>query len=126
MLEYKIKQKFEPKKLLHSKVLLFIALIMAFFILRATSGVYDKLSVSKKNLALTSQELKNLEDRADFLKSEIKRLESKEGIEEEIRDKFRVSKAGEKAVFILDGDEVYEGDLLEKRSIWQSFLNFFR
>ena len=51
-----------------------------------------------------SRELSTLQERAALLETEVNRLESDRGIEEEIRDRYEVSKKGEQVVVILSDD----------------------
>ena len=62
-----------------------------------------------------------------MLEEEIERLSTERGVEEEIRSKFDVARAGEQVLVIVDAKE--EDVLLESEeevSAWQRFLNFFR
>ncbi len=57
-----------------------------------------------KREALTHQ-LDVLKMKASALEAEVKHLQSDRGIEEEIRDRYEVSKKGEQVVVILEGSE---------------------
>lgn len=100
MEEYKEKRKI--RKIIYSNwsfVFLFVILtILVFF----TAKVY----VKSRNADLRNREIKESlaasEGRQSELDSEIKRLQSESGAEEEIRKKFNVGKPGEKILMIVD------------------------
>ncbi|MDD4989192.1 MAG: septum formation initiator family protein [Candidatus Pacebacteria bacterium] len=100
MLPLEEKRKF--KRILYSKTTLFVLCLAIFFVGRATWGVYQKEKESQQNLELTERQLDDLQKRNDYLTSEIKKLSSPSGVEEEIRQKFRVAKAGEQMAVIID------------------------
>ncbi|MDD5050867.1 MAG: septum formation initiator family protein [Candidatus Pacebacteria bacterium] len=100
MLPLEEKRKF--RRILYSKTTLFILCLAVFFVARATWGVYKKAEESKQNLELTERQLDDLNKRNDYLSSEIKKLSSSSGVEEEIRQKFRVAKVGEQMAVIVD------------------------
>lgn len=67
-------------------------------------SVYERYEAERKMAGKREElahELNTLESRAAALESEVSRLKSDRGIEEEIRDRYEVSKQGEKIVIIL-------------------------
>ncbi|MDD5068415.1 MAG: septum formation initiator family protein [Candidatus Pacebacteria bacterium] len=100
MLPLEEKRKF--RRILYSKTTLFILCLAVFFVARATWGVYQKEKESSQNLAITERRFDELNKRNDYLSGEIKKLSSPGGVEEEIRQKFRVAKAGEQMAVIVD------------------------
>lgn len=62
----------------------------------------ERDTVSKKELIL--EKIDNLKERETSLSSSISKLETEEGIEEIIREKYQVAKSGEKMVIIVDED----------------------
>ncbi len=54
------------------------------------------------------EELSGLQNRAALLETEVSRLKSDRGLEEEIRDRYEVSKRGEKVVVIVGDSEKKE------------------
>ena len=69
---------------------------------RATIGVYHKEAESHRNLAAVSAEFKMLQERHEVLKRETNKLNTQEGIEQEIRKKFQVAKPGESLLVVVD------------------------
>lgn len=63
----------------------------------------QKAVVSKEHLAQAEASLENIKDRRDILEKNVQYLSTDEGIEAEIRSKFRAVSPGEKVVVIIDG-----------------------
>lgn len=76
--------------------------ILAIILVRATIGIYHKEVESRNNLAAVSVEFATLEKRYGILKSETDKLNTEEGIEQEIRQKFQVAKPGESLLVVVD------------------------
>ena len=70
-------------------------------------SVYGRFEAERRMAARREEladELHSLKERAAAIETEVARLKSERGIEEEIRDRYQVSRAGEKVVVIL-GEE---------------------
>jgi cell division protein FtsB len=100
MLEFQERKKI--RRILYSKWV-FAALVIALVVLaRAALGVYGKYNDSKENLRVASDDLNSLESRQSTLQSEIGKLSTERGMEEEIRDTFQVAKDGEQVAIIVE------------------------
>jgi cell division protein FtsB len=106
MLDFHEKRKI--KSVLYSWPSIIFLAVLAVFL---STAVYERFSrereMAAKRDALAS-ELETLEGRAASLQAEVDRLQSERGIEEEIRDRYEVSKRGEEVV-VLIGDDVEKG-----------------
>lgn len=100
MREFQEKKRF--RRYLYSKGAVAMLLVLVIFFGRASWGVYKKEQESAANAAQAQVSLKRLEDRQKILTHELNRLKTDEGIEEEIRSKFGVSKPGEQVIIIVD------------------------
>ncbi len=84
--------------------------IMGLFLFSAllSTSVYARY-LSEREMAgkreTLSRELEALKMKAATLEAEVTHLQSDRGIEEEIRDRYQVSKKGEQVVVILEGSE---------------------
>jgi len=124
MLDFYEKRKL--KQLLYSKVTLVVLLLVAVALIASVWGVYQKERETRIKRAGRAEELKELEGRAASLESEIDRLSTKRGIEEEIRGKFEVAKEGEEVIVIVDAPEDKSEQTQKKReSLWSKFLSWF-
>ncbi|MFC1802066.1 septum formation initiator family protein [Patescibacteria group bacterium] len=124
MLDFKEKKR--VKKIVYSKITLFVLFVLVILMLKAVFGVYKSARVTavKKNEAEIV--FKNLEDRELSLKEEVSRLSTDKGVEEEIRDKFGMVKEGEKIIMLINdgGEENQEADFLNKKSFWSKIFDF--
>ena len=127
MLEFQEKKKL--RNILYSKVTLIAIFVILVFVARATFSVYYKQKVSGENLSKAREEITELEKREKMLNSEIDRLKTDKGTEEEIRKKFMVGKAGEEVIVIVDDNKTNKNGADasdEKKSAWVRFLDLFR
>ena len=96
------------------------------FMARGAFHIYEKERVSNDDLEKVENEYQDYTARAAALESGIAKLESDRGVEEEIRNKFRVTKDGEKMVVIVqpEGISTASPEIVEQ-DWWQRFLSFF-
>lgn len=95
-------QKKKIKSRLYSKITIIILGLIFLLLAKACFSVYQKQRDTKEKLTRAEAALTELSDRRTNLQEETARLQSSEGIEEEIRRKFQVSKEGEKVIVIVD------------------------
>jgi cell division protein FtsB len=100
MKEFKDKRKL--KKILYSKFSIVVLLLVFIFVAKAGYNVYKKQADSYENRIGAEKELNELKARQAALASEIERLGTPEGIEEEIREKYKVAKENENMVIIVE------------------------
>ena len=127
MLEFQEKKKL--RNILYSKITLIAIFVLLVFVVRATFSIYYKQKVSGENLSKAREEITELEKREKMLNSEIDRLKTDKGTEEEIRKKFMVGKAGEQVIVIVDDNKTNKNGADandKKKSIWVKFLDLFR
>ncbi len=98
-------EKRKLRSYVYSKPVALGLFLVAIFL---STSVYDRYLVARdmagKREALEA-ELHELKGRASALEEEVERLKSDRGIEEEIRDRYEVSKAGEEVVVIVGSDK---------------------
>jgi cell division protein FtsB len=119
-----VKFRGNNKKIIYSGWTALVLIIILIILIRSTWSVFQKERGTEGNLSGTNEEMVLLEDRRDLLIKEIERLNSEKGIEEEIREKFRVVKQGEEMLMIIEGP----GNLpngTEEESFWQKFIDRF-
>lgn len=90
------------KSLLYSWPSIFLVLVITFFLAKGASGVMVKERQSAGRVETLESEAAKLEGREAELKNSIERLSTDEGIMEEIRQKFSVTKEGEYVAIIVD------------------------
>jgi len=125
MLEFQEKRRL--KNFLYSKVTLVILLILIAVAVNAVWGIYKKQHMAKVNLAKTAVVYAGLQAREKMLSSEIERLKTEEGKEEEIREKYGLVKPGEDVIVIVDKDDATSSDQDSTDiSFWQKVLDWLR
>ncbi len=94
-------KKKKIKKIIYSPIVLLILAIIFVIFFRGLISVYKKAKISEQNLEKEKIELSKLIDRQKNLTSSIDYLKTEQGIEDEIRTKFRAVKEGEQVAVIL-------------------------
>ena len=91
-----------------------LALVVLFFIL--IIFIYNMVGLVKKERETSLkksqilEQIDSLHKREDVLNNDISKLETDEGIEETIRDKYQLAKPNEKMVVIVDGEKLDSKD----------------
>lgn len=84
----------------------------------------------KKELVLSK--IKDLKEKEAYLSQNISKLDTEEGMEEVIRDKYQVTKTGEKMIIIVDEDKNTPNDQesysegKNKYGLWVWFTDLFK
>ena len=122
MLDFQQKRKI--RSVLYHKATLIILSILVLIIIHSTWGVYQKKKASEnlKNTAL--EKVTELRVHDDELTYKIERLETDQGIEEEIRAKFNVAKAYESMVIVVENDESNASTTIPEKDFWQTIKDF--
>ena len=83
-------------------------------------GLIGKERETDKNKVGEQNKLDELNKRKETLSGDIKKLNTQEGVEESLRDKFQVVKPGEKMVVIVDeeNNEATENTVKMDHSFW--------
>jgi len=123
MREFQHKRQY--KKFLYSKFTVFCLIIITLFSARAVWKVYTKEQESAANVVRAEGQLKRLKDRQELLESEIERLKTSEGQEEEIRSKYNVSRPGEQLLIIVN-DDTPTTTPEKSESWWDKFIGIFK
>jgi cell division protein FtsB len=123
MREFQEKKRF--RRILYSKGTLAVLFILILFFARASWQLYKKERESAANAVQSQNALNRLEDRQKVLNDEIARLQTDEGVEEEIRAKYGVSKPGEQVLIIVDDKKATTTEEKPKETWWQKVKSWF-
>ncbi len=123
MLEFQVKKR--VKKILYSRAMFVVLIVLVVFAGRATWGVYQKEKISQVNLERLQGEIAELKQKEDYIKSGIDRLGTARGVEEEIRQKFKVVKGGEAMAILIDDENAITASSTEK-GFWSTIVDVFR
>lgn len=120
-----LEQKRRFRKMLYSKISITFLLAICVFLAKGLVGVHDKARESMDRRNLSAGRLDQLSAREEQLKKEIERLESRVGLEEELRNRYSLSKEGEKMIVIVDEEAKKaskkieeEQEITEKIATW--------
>ncbi len=126
MLEFQEKRRL--RNFLYSRVTLIVLLVAIFFLLNAVWKVYQKQDLTKDNLAKAAANLQGLQAREKMLSSEIERLKTESGTEQEIREKYGLVKPGEEVITVVDSNTATSTDFdtaSNPASFWQKIMDWF-
>lgn len=119
-------QKGKYRRILFSPLSVIILFLLILFFARAVWNVYQKATLSAANALSAEIELHKLQERKNLLDSEVKRLSTDTGVDEEIRAKYSVSKPGENIIIIVpDNVETEETQPVVAETLWTKIKNFF-
>ena len=117
-------QKKNIRKVIYSRITIFVFIIIVIFLVRAVYDIYQKERMSAKSVSSVEENYNSLKARQSMLKSEIERLSTDKGVEEEIRSKFSVAKPGETVVVIIDSGSTSTGLENVEVGFWQKIFGW--
>jgi cell division protein FtsB len=124
MLEFQEKRKL--RSFLYSKTTMVILVIFIVLAVNAVWGVYKKQRLTKENLAQTATTFDSLQAREKMLSSEIEKLKTEAGKEEEIREKYGLVKPGEEVIVVVnDSDNDNLDQDSTQNSFWKKIKDWF-
>ncbi|MBI3633676.1 MAG: hypothetical protein HY226_05285 [Candidatus Vogelbacteria bacterium] len=106
---------------------LFAVFLSVLFLLLCNSvyRIYRKDEVARLNRIESDKRLAALKEKEEYLKTQISKLKTSRGVEEELRNKFQVTKDGEEVLVVVD-DPGTTGDISrsprDNGSMWDKFL----
>ncbi|HEY4528650.1 MAG TPA: septum formation initiator family protein [Candidatus Paceibacterota bacterium] len=103
MREFQDKER--RKRYLYSPIVLLLLSILVFFMAKGAASVMNKERESRAKVSELDKESQKLESRQKMLQANIGKLETEEGVIEEIRQKFNVTREGESVTIIVDNQE---------------------
>jgi len=101
---HEFQQKRRLRRTLYSKTSIVILVIISIFIIRGSWTVFQKERQSRKNVEEVESGLMAAKQRELELSTNIEKLNTPQGVEREIREKFSVKKAGEDVVLVIDSN----------------------
>jgi cell division protein FtsB len=127
MREFQDRQK--NRRRLYSKTTIAILVILLILMARSTWNIYQKEQESQQNKLEANKELAVVQARHDLLQSQINRLQTPAGQEEEIRQKYQVAKPGEDMVVIIDSTTTSTSTPVQQgvfSGLWSTFVGLFK
>lgn len=122
MLEFQKKKRL--RRILYNPFTLIFLAVITIFLLKGVWGVYQKKALSLETLEKERIELAKLEVREKNLAASLDYLKTEQGIESEIRSKFRAVKEGEKvAVIIEEQTPTSSATTTKKHGFWYNLFH---
>ncbi len=122
MREFQDRRK--AKKFLHSRYAIAFLIIIIALVSRGVWGIYVKYEKSSALAEKSRADLATLQARHDALSKSISALNTDEGREKELRDRFGVVKPGEKMVILVDNAPAAKASAnVANDSWWRKFLD---
>ena len=118
----RFQEKHSYKRYLYTLPVFIVLAVLLAFAGRATWGVFQKQVETLQNVREARAKLEELKEQEQFLRSEIARLSTAQGVEAEIREKFPVVKEGEEMMVVVDTDDPA---IAETASTSQTASTFF-
>lgn len=119
-------KKKRTRKILYSPFTLVFLTGVLILLASGVWGVYKKNELSIENFEKEKMELAKLTARQKNLASSIEYLKTEQGIENEIRTKFRAVKEGEQVAVIIDNEQIASQTppSSPKRSKWSAVFHW--
>ena len=117
-------QKRKVRNIAYHPVTLVVLAALVLIVLHSTWLVYQKKSASEKMKNISMARTKELRLRDNQLKSNISRLGTDVGVEEEIRSKFSVAKEKENMVILVGDTGSKESATSTEKNFWQRLWSF--
>lgn len=121
-------KKHENYRFWHSPIALGILLLLVIAFMYNVFGLIEKTRETSKKKELMLEQIDNLHKRESSLTTDISKLETEQGIEDTIRDKYQVAKEGEKMVVIVD-EERKESEIIDStinHDFWSWIKKIFK
>jgi cell division protein FtsB len=100
MAEFQTKKN--TKKMWHSPLMLFVLLSVLLVFMYNMVGLVEKTNETSKKKKIVLSQVESLSERQKVLEENIKKLQTENGTEVELRDKYHLVKEGEQMVVIVD------------------------
>jgi cell division protein FtsB len=103
-----------------------------FYLAKSTFLLYLKNRESRKSFSETKSELEKLKEEKASLEAELKKIETPEGLERMLRERFQAVKPGEHLIIVSEEEPPHLKESLDKststakKNFFKKFLNFFR
>ena len=113
---------------MHNPLMMLIALALLVFLARAAWNVHRSASTVSAKLSQAQAEADKLTAEQQSLSSQIGDLSTPEGLEAELRMKYRAVKTGESVAVIVTDDQASSSDdtaSSTQAGLWDRMLGFF-
>lgn len=123
-----LRQRQRLKQMLYSWPSIALLLIVTFLLVKGAVNLMIKERQTASIVGSLTEGRLALEEREAELEGRIARLQTEEGIVEEIREKFSVTREGERIALIVDEKSSEKKEKIEKiwwKSIWDAMIRIY-
>jgi cell division protein FtsB len=115
------------RKILYSKASLIALGILLFFVASGAWNIYQKAVIARSERDRAERALVDLQVRTAELTASLARLQSDQGVEEDVRQKFTVAKPGEDVVVVVDdtSKKSENSQAGQTKSLWARIISVF-
>ncbi len=96
------------RKVAYSKIVSVCLIVVCAMLVNGLFNIYGKARESLDRKNFSAQSLLKLHNREEKLRREIERLDTRVGLEEELRSRYSFSKEGERVIVIIDENNTSE------------------
>jgi len=119
-------QKRAFRNIIHSRPVLALLGVLVLVFAYGVIGFMGKMEMTIENRKIAENKVADLEKQKEKLSSEISKLNTSEGKEESIREKFPVAKDGEGEIVIVDDQNPPEAPQPASSGFFSFFKNLFK
>lgn len=114
------------KGITHSKATMLVLFLISIVLIAGLFSIIPKERATRENKKQVIDALNLLQNQSSSLAYQIENLKTEAGIEEKIREKYRVVKEGEGLIVIVDEKKSEESaPISESNNFWDFFRNIF-
>lgn len=125
MMEFQEKRKL--KSFMYSRVTILLLIVVIVWLAGSVWSVYKKQDMTKDNLSKVAASLEALQVRERMLSSEIEKLKTESGVEQEIREKYNLVKEGEEVIVVVNKEADSDSQLGSTQiGFWQKVLDWLK
>lgn len=114
----KLGAKKGQRRFIHSNLSIVILVILTIAFGRQLFGAVGKYRLSEEKLSETILRLEQKEKEEEVLRAKIEALDTPEGKERAIRERFNVTKENEGVIYVIEPEDVFEEEIsLEEEGV---------
>jgi len=110
--------------------MIFVLIVGSFFLSRGIFRLWQKYDIGLEKKQLAEEKLHDLENRKDVLINDIEKIQTKTGLEEQLRIRYSLSKENENRIVIIEDEieeiEIPEEGFMDKTMSWIKKINLLK
>lgn len=123
---YDFQRRSKIRKRIYSRTSLVLLAVITVLLARGAYGMLQKERQSNERVERLQAELAEAEEKHAELSEDISYLETRAGVEREIRDRFSVSKEGEEMIVIVNKEPEKSAEVKEDKGLLGDIADWFK